>query len=41
MGHSQSRIETDQGSVVSSREVEEFGKNQHDDCFFLFGKILF
>lgn len=41
MGHSQGKMETGQGSMVSSRGVEEFGKIQHDNCYFLFGKILF
>lgn len=39
--HSQSKIDTDLGFIVSSTGVEEFEKNQHDDCFVLFGKILF
>lgn len=37
----QGKIDTDQGFVVSSRGVEEFGRNQHNNCYFLFGKILF
>lgn len=42
MGNSQGRTETDQGSIVSSREgAKEFRENQQDDCYFLFGKILF
>lgn len=41
MGHSQGKMETGQGSTVSSRGVEEFGKIQHDNCYFQFGKILF
>lgn len=41
MGDSQGKTDTDQGPVVSSRGVEEFGKNWHDNCYFLLRKMLF
>lgn len=41
MGDSQGKTDTDQGPVVSSRGMKEFGKSWHDNCYFLFGKMLF
>lgn len=33
--------QADPGPIVSSSGVEEFGKSQHDEYYFLFWKILF
>lgn len=41
MEDSQGKTDTDRGPMVSSRGVEEFGKNWRDNCYFLFGKMLF